>query len=223
MTRVVGPAVLLAIAACSGRNAAPPGSTAHAPAAVPVDPPGGRLRAVAEFTSIADPAARSRALFLEVSRVLTHPRCVNCHPPDESPRQGDGHVLHDPPVIRGANDRGVVGMQCFGCHQDRNAELARIPGAPDWHLAPLSMAWLGKSPAQICAQIVAASTSGGPHQKTLAQVHEHLAHDKLVAWGFAPGADRRPPPGTPADVAALFDAWMKTGAVCPNAEDEVPR
>lgn len=213
--------ILLAIAACSGRNTAPP-PVPQTPVA-PVDPPGGRLRAVTEFASIADPATRSRALFLEVSRVLTHPRCVNCHPPDESPRQGDGGAFHDPPVIRGANDRGVAGMQCFGCHQDRNAELARIPGAPDWHLAPLAMAWLGKSPAQICAQLVEASTNGGPNQKTLRQVHEHLAHDKLVAWGFTPGADRRPPPGTPADVAALFDAWMATGAVCPNADDEVPR
>jgi hypothetical protein len=209
--------VLLAIAACSGRNAAPP---KPAPPPVPVDPPGGRLRAIAEFASITEPTARSRALFLEVSRVLTHPRCVNCHPPDESPRQGDGGAFHDPPVIRGASDRGVVGMQCFGCHQDRNTELARIPGAPDWHLAPLSMAWFGKSPAQICALIVEASKSGG---KTLAQVQEHLGHDKLVAWGFTPGADRRPPPGTPADVATLFAAWVASGATCPNADDEVPR
>ncbi len=209
----------IALSGCSGRNTAPPVATAPTSPVV-VDPPGGRLRPVSEFASIADPSTRSKALFLEVSRVLTHARCVNCHPPDDSPRQGDGGAFHDPPVIRGANDRGVVGMQCFGCHQDRNAELARIPGAPDWHLAPLSMAWLGKSPAEICAQISAAATNGG---KTLAQVHEHLAHDKLVAWGFAPGADRRPPPGAPADVAALFDAWMKTGAVCPDAESEVPR
>ncbi|MFN0246008.1 MAG: Isoquinoline 1-oxidoreductase subunit [Kofleriaceae bacterium] len=221
MSRVVLLVLLATCAltsACSGRNAAPPSKTQ--PPIAPVDPPGGRLRPVAEFTAMTDVAARSRALFLEVSRVLTHPRCVNCHPADDSPRQGDGGAFHDPPVIRGANDRGAVGMMCFGCHQDRNAELARIPGAPDWHLAPLSMAWIGKSPAQICAQIVEASKTGG---KTLAQVHEHLAHDKLVAWGFAPGADRRPPPGTPTDLAALFDAWMKAGAVCPNPEDEVPR
>jgi hypothetical protein len=211
-------AVVLVVAACSGRNTAP--APAPQTPSGPPEPPGGRLRRVAEFASIADPAARSRALFLEVSRVLTHPRCVNCHPPDESPRQGDGGAFHDPPVIRGANDRGVAGMQCFGCHQDRNAELARIPGAPDWHLAPLSMAWLGKSPGQICAQISDAAANGG---KTLKQIHEHLAHDKLVAWGFTPGADRRPPPGTPADVAALFEAWMATGAACPNADDEVPR
>lgn len=218
LSSVLRVAVFFALVACSGRNAqpAPPPNVP----VVPVDPPGGRLRAVAEFTSIVDTTARSRALFLEVSRVLTHPRCVNCHPPDESPRQGDGGAFHDPPVIRGANDRGVAGMQCFGCHQDRNAELARIPGAPDWHLAPLAMAWLGKSPAEICALIVDASTNGG---KTLAQVHEHLAHDKLVAWGFAPGADRRPPPGTPADVAALFEAWIASGAKCPDANDEVPR
>ena len=211
---------ILVLAACSGTAPAP---VATPVVAAPVEPAGGSLRSVDSFAVIADVPARSRALFLEVSRVLTHPRCANCHPPDESPRQGDGGALHDPPVIRGANDRGVAGLQCMGCHQDRNAELARIPGAPDWHLAPLAMAWFGKTPAQICTQLVEAARGGAPGAKTLAQVHAHLAHDKLVAWGFAPGADRRPPPGTPAHVAALFGAWMATGAVCPNPDDEVPR
>jgi len=154
-------------------------------------------------------------MFWEVSRVLLHPRCVNCHPPDEFPRQGDRHVIHDPPAVRGdATGRGVVAMQCRGCHQDRNLELARVPGAPDWHLAPLSMAWLGKSPRDICLQISDPARNGG---KSLAQIHAHLAGDALVAWGWKPGADRVPAPGSQQELAALFQAWLDTGAVCPEA------
>jgi hypothetical protein len=36
------------------------------------------------FDAIADTAARSAALFTEVGKVLTHPRCVNCHPAGDS-------------------------------------------------------------------------------------------------------------------------------------------
>jgi hypothetical protein len=60
-------------------------------------------------------------MFVEISRVLTHPRCVNCHPADETPRQGDKLAFHDPPVVRGANDLGVPALPCTSCHQGRNA------------------------------------------------------------------------------------------------------
>ena len=49
----------------------------------------------------------------------------------------------------------------------------------------------------------------------LAQVHDHLASDALVAWGWAPGANRTHAPGSQAELAALFQAWIDTGAVCP--------
>jgi hypothetical protein len=174
----------------------------------------GELASPAAFDVVVDRAARSRALFGEVAKVLEHPRCVNCHTPDETPRQGDAHAFHDPPVARGAGDRGVVGMQCTTCHQDHNVELARVPGAPGWHLAPTSMVWLDRRPDQICAQLADPARNGG---RTLAQVQDHLAHDRLVAWGWAPGADRVPAPGNQATLGALFQAWIDTGAVCPEA------
>lgn len=160
-----------------------------------------------------DPAARSRALFAEMAKVLMHPRCVNCHTPDDSPRQGDAHAIHDPPVVRGSANRGVVGMQCTTCHQDHNLELARVPGAPDWHLAPVEMVWLGRTPAQICEQIKDPARNGG---KTLAQIQDHLAHDPLVGWGWHPGAGRQPAPGTQAELGMIAQQWIDTGAVCPQ-------
>jgi hypothetical protein len=200
-------AALLVLAAC-GHRAAP---AANQPP--PPPPPTAGLQSPSAFDGIADTTARSRALFAEMSKVLMSPRCVNCHTPDESPRQGDAHEFHDPPVVRGTGDRGVAGMMCTGCHQDHNIELARVPGAPDWHLAPLTMVWLGKSSAQICTQIKDTAKNGG---KSLAQIQDHLAHDPLVAWGWTPGSDRKPAPGTQAELGALAQAWVQTGAACPE-------
>src|SRR5215510_13069202 len=191
-------AIGLAAAACSGRSPTPP--PVKPDPALASSAPGDGLRPPAQFASIADRVQRSQALFAEASRVLTHARCVNCHPPDEMPRQGDGHALHDPPVLRGPADRGIPALGCETCHQDRNAELARVPGAPNWHLAPAQMVWLGKSAAAICAQIKDPARNGG---KTLAQIQDHMAHDALVGWAWRPGADRAPAPGTQAELGAL--------------------
>jgi hypothetical protein len=202
--------VLLALgigaAACGGSTPLPPREVAPT-----------ELRAVADFAGIPDRAQRSRALFAEASRVLLHPRCVNCHPAGDVPHQGAEMVLHDPPVERGPDDRGVVGMECTSCHQDRNQALARVPGAPGWHLAPIEMAWVGKSAGEVCAQMKDPARNGG---KTLAQIVEHNAHDELVAWGWAPGADREPVPGTQAQFGALVAAWVDTGAECPDEQEE---
>lgn len=179
----------------------------------------GQLRAVSDFDVIADRAQRSRALFSEASRVLLHPRCVNCHPDGDSPHQGMELALHDPPVTRGPEGRGVVGMQCGSCHQDRNQPLSRVPGAPSWHLAPREMAWVGKSVGHVCRQIQDPSRNGG---KSLAEIVEHSAHDELVAWGWEPGADREPAPGSQAEFAALMAAWVETGAECPDDEESEP-
>ncbi|RKG72342.1 Isoquinoline 1-oxidoreductase subunit [Corallococcus terminator] len=173
------------------------------------------LRAPTEFASIGDKKERSRALFLEASRVMLHPRCVNCHPAGDSPTQGDAFQLHDPPVARGPGDQGVPGLECTSCHQEKNAELARVPGAPKWHLAPRVMAWQGRTPQSLCEQLKDPARNGG---KSLAEIIEHSAHDELVGWGWKPGADRVPAPGTQAEFGALVAAWVKDGAECPREE-----
>jgi cytochrome c553 len=191
------------LVACGGKDMpAPPRATA-----------GNELRSVDAFAAIADPAARSQALFAEASRALLHARCVNCHPDGDSPHQGMELEPHDPPVERGAHDDGVAGMQCATCHQDRNQPLTRVPGAPQWHLAPRVMAWAGRTPRQLCEQLKDPTRNGN---KTLAQIVDHTAHDPLVGWGWSPGADREPAPGTQAQLGALVAAWVETGAACPE-------
>ena len=140
--------IVLALPACGRTVEAPRSGHAELP---PVE--AGGLRPVSDFETITDPTARSAAMFLEASRVLTHPRCLNCHPAGDTPLQGESMMVHEPPVTRGVGNRGVVGMECTSCHQDENLELARVPGAPDWHLAPIQAAWVGRSPRQICEQL----------------------------------------------------------------------
>ena len=106
-------------------------------------------------------------------------------------------------------------MECGTCHQDRNQQLTRVPGAPNWHLAPIEMAWVGKSAAYVCNQMKDPKRNGG---KSLAQIVEHNAHDELVGWGWTPGADREPAPGTQQQFGALIAAWVETGAECPEEE-----
>jgi hypothetical protein len=179
--------------------------TALAQAARTLEPP-------SAFSGIADPHERSVALFKEAGKVLQNPRCVNCHPAGDRPLQGNDEHLHEPPVRRGPDGHGVAGLHCATCHQAANFDAVAMPGHPDWHLAPLSMAWQGRSLGQICEQIKDPTRNGG---RSLSQIVEHMSHDSLVGWGWAPGAGREPAPGSQVVLGDLIRAWVDTGAACP--------
>jgi hypothetical protein len=97
----------------------------------------GELRAPTAFSDISDRAARSRALFVEAAKVITSPRCMNCHPAGDQPHQGDDRHVHRPPALRGEANIGVPGQHCAACHNDNNFPLSvgaasyqSIPGSP---------------------------------------------------------------------------------------------
>jgi len=175
------------------------------------------LKPVSAFAGIADPAARSVALFEEMGKVIQHPRCLNCHPRTDRPNQSEAMTPHNPPVTRGPDGHGAAGLECATCHGPANVAFANgkgsIPGHPDWHLAPISMAWEGKSLGEICESIKDRKRNGG---KSLAQIAEHNAHDGLVGWGWNPGPGRAPAPGTQARFGELSKAWVASGAKCPQ-------
>ncbi len=170
------------------------------------------LKPASEFAGITDPTERSRALFVEAGKVIQSPRCQNCHPNGERPTQSEDMHPHLPLVVRGADDHGAIAMRCNTCHQSSNFEPARVPGAPKWHIAPIEMAWQGKSLGQICEQIKDPARNG---KRTLAAIHDHMAHDELVGWGWHPGGTRSPAPGTQEQFGELIGAWIQTGAACP--------
>jgi hypothetical protein len=181
----------------------------------------GGLRPASEFGSIADERARSVAVFEEAGKVLLHPRCVNCHPAGDRPLQGMDMHAHQPPVARGDADFGMPGMFCNTCHGEANVAVVgqaegieSIPGHPEWHLAPIEMAWQGKSLGEICEQIKDPARNGG---KSLEEIVDHMANDSLVGWGWRPGEGRESVPGTQAVFGELFRYWAETGAACPAA------
>ncbi len=164
------------------------------------------------FAGIADRDARSKALFTEAGKVIQSPRCVNCHPAGDRPLQGDDGHLHLPAVVRGADGHGAIGLQCNTCHQAENFAASGVPGNPKWALAPIAMAWQGKSLGDICTQIKDPTRNGG---RDLKKIETHMATDDLVGWAWNPGADRTPAPGTQAAFGMLITAWIQTGAKCP--------
>lgn len=192
------------------------GATLALPLALLAAPQGSGLRPASSFASIADANQRSAAIFAEMGKVLTHPRCVNCHPRTDRPLQGDKGEPHMPEVVRGPNGTGVAGLECATCHGPANVAfengVGSVPGDPRWHLAPIEMAWEGKSLRQICEQLKDKKRNGG---KTLAELHTHNATDHLVGWGWNPGEGRTPAPGTQAEFGGLTKAWIDSGARCP--------
>ncbi|MBO9560654.1 MAG: Isoquinoline 1-oxidoreductase subunit [Caulobacter sp.] len=191
-------------------------------AATPATPdatPPETLKSAADFASIKDPGARSLALFAEMGKVIESPRCMNCHPVQRAPTQGDDRHPHNPPMVAGQSGHGPVGLPCSSCHGPANVQtwgqdIKSIPGDPKWALAPVEMAWQGKSLGEICAQIKSPAKNGG---RSLAELHHHMAEDHLVGWGWNPGEGRKPAPGTQAQFGELVQAWIDTGAKCPKA------
>ena len=86
-------------------------STAHPEAA-------GSLKPVSDFSDIANEKDRSVAIFTEAGKVIQNPRCVNCHPAGNRPRQGDDGHPHQPLVVRGAGGFGAVIPPWYGGKSD---------------------------------------------------------------------------------------------------------
>jgi hypothetical protein len=186
---VCGVAIVSSLAACAGTSVKPSGD-----------------------------AERSKAAFMEMAKVMTHPRCLNCHVQGESPTQGDAMAVHEPPVVRGPSGMGVPGMRCSTCHTEANVPLVdhagSMPGAPTWQLPPASMAWQGLSPGQICEQLKDPARNAGV---SLEEIWKRNSSDPVTSWAWAPGEGRTPAPGTQADFAKQTRAWIDNGAHCPDS------
>lgn len=179
---------------------------------------GSKLKAVSDFDAIADTGERSKAMFEEASRVITHPRCINCHPATRSPTQGEEMHPHVPLMVAKDSSFGPAGLACSTCHGPENrpivgSSLKSIPGNAHWQLAPASMAWQGLTLGEICRQVKDPSRNGNRSHPDLIK---HMGTDHLVGWAWHPGDGRQPPPGSQETFAALITAWLQTGAECPG-------
>jgi hypothetical protein len=152
-------------------------------------------------------------VFLEIAKVLRHPRCLNCHTTTNFPRQGDDRHPHVNLVRRGPDNRGVAGQRCSTCHQAEDNAASGVPGRPNWHLAPLSMAWEGLGDEALCRALKDPRRNGGRNLEALA---EHLAQDPLVGYGLEPGGRRTPVPISRGELVTLMETWSRAGAPCPR-------
>jgi hypothetical protein len=169
-------------------------------------------------TAAADTRAASLAAFDQVARVLTSPRCQNCHTLTAFPRQGDDRHAHRMNVARGPDGHGASGLHCATCHGHANNPASGVPGADgDWHLAPLSMGWDSLSHARICQHLKDKTRNGG---RSGTAIIEHL-RTPLVEWAWDPGIDshstaRTVPPLPYAEFLRAAETWVATGAACPD-------
>lgn len=171
--------------------------------------------------AVSPAVSREAALkaFDTVQRVLQHPRCQNCHIPGDAPLQLDAGVVHAQNVRRGPEGKGVAGLPCSSCHAESNPPKSyganMPPGAPNWHLPPPEhkMVFINLSKADLCATVKDPEKNGG---KDFAALLDHVAHDKLVLWGWDPGVGRAPV-SVPHDAfVASFKTWIEGGAPCPE-------
>ena len=135
--------------------------------------------------------------------------------------QFDAQLPHAMNVVRGMDGKGAAGLPCATCHAENNPPASygphAPPGAPHWSLPPAAhkMAWIGLPPDKLCAMIKDRSSNG---DRDFAALIKHVSEDKLVLWGWNPGAGRAPVP-VPHDIfVAQFKLWADAGGPCPVAQ-----
>lgn len=179
-----------------------------------LDPPS----SATDPTLITKQKASASDPFDVMMQVVTHQRCVNCHPAGDRPHQGDDSHLHHFGVQRGEDGHGLTSLQCGTCHQSENNDFSGVPGAPHWHLAPRSMAWEGLNRVEI-AQAILDRTKNG--DRSLEEIEHHLTNDPLVLWVFDPGVNnegtpREKPPVSKEDYIKAVKQWVEEGAHIPE-------
>ncbi|MEM9930179.1 MAG: hypothetical protein AAF840_10200, partial [Bacteroidota bacterium] len=157
--------------------------------------------------------------FSIMMKVLTHKRCVNCHPNGDRPRQGEDSHLHNFGVERGPDNHGVASLKCNTCHQAENNDYSGVPGAPEWSLAPIEMYWEGLSRVEIARSMTDPAKNGG---RTIEELVHHLTEHELVLWAWEPGVDaegnpREVPPVPVEEYIKAVKAWAAAGAVIPES------
>ena len=159
----------------------------------------------------------------QVYSVLISPRCINCHTATNYPQQGDDRHRHFANVIRGPDGQGVPGLNCIGCHQERNADSTGVPGGLNWHLAPLSMQWQDVndwplSSAAVCRAVT--DPAKNEHMDGPALLKHHMDAE-LVLWAWNPGirpdgTARTTPPLSHDEFVAATRTWVEAGTPCPK-------
>lgn len=185
-------------------------SLAHESTAPTVDPP-----APSEVAARGN--SESEIAFNTMMDVLTHQRCINCHPSDHVPKQGEDQHPHRFGITR---TNSMNATNCNTCHQSSNNDYSGVPGAPEWSLAPDKMRWEGLSRIEIARSMMNPDNNGN---RSVDDIMHHLTEHELVLWAWEPGVDaegnpREKPPVPVDEYIAAVKKWIELGAVIPEAQ-----
>jgi mono/diheme cytochrome c family protein len=166
------------------------------------------------------------AAWNRIEAVITHPRCANCHvdeagiplwtPAGETKTRPHGMNIH-----AGISRIGAESIACSTCHVTSALPNPPAPAPPhagiDWQLAPVEFLWVGKTGAEICAQLKDPERNGG---RDVAGLIEHLRHDAslsgFIPRAWEPGEGRSTPPGTFEEHVKDVAEWGAAGQPCPK-------
>jgi hypothetical protein len=157
----------------------------------------------------------SEIAFNTMMDVLTHQRCINCHPSDDVPKQGEDSHDHRFDISR-VNAMGAT--NCNTCHQASNDNFSGVPGAPEWALAPHKMRWEGLSRVEIARSMMNPENNGN---RSPEDIMHHLTEHELVLWAWEPGigVDGKPrelPPVPVDEYITAVKTWIELGAIIPE-------
>jgi len=161
-----------------------------------------------------------------IYEVASHPRCANCHtgesdrPMWSGPSYGKTRV-HGMNIQAGKSRIGAETLLCQTCHTTKNEDWASANETPhaaprvamNWSLAPVEAHWFDRTTEQICAQLRNPDTNGN---RDMLQIAEHLNHDLILHWAWAPGGGREPAPYSLQEHVNDILAWGVAGMPCPQ-------
>lgn len=161
-----------------------------------------------------------------IFEVASHPRCANCHtgPSDQPMWSGPSYGkprVHGMNIRAGKSRIGAETILCSTCHTNKsedwdnaNAVNHAAPRvAMSWQLAPEQAHWFGRTTQQICEQLRNPETNG--NRDTL-EIAEHLNHDLILHWAWAPGGNREPAPYSLQEHVNDILVWGVAGMPCPE-------
>lgn len=160
------------------------------------------------------------AHWANVYKVLSNPRCVNCHVgADNRPMWSGANYRvsrrHGMNINAGDDRNGEGYIPCTTCHGAENGTLPHAPpgAAAEWRLAPVEFEWFGRTSQEVCEQLRDPLRNGGRSPQDLA---DHVSHDAFVGWGWEPGLGREPAPFSQVQHKEDVRAWGAAGMPCPN-------
>lgn len=154
--------------------------------------------------------AEGLAAWADIYSVVTHPRCMNCHPDGDAPKQGDDSHLHRFKITRFSP---LEGVHCTSCHAPSGVYDGQVPfppADPVWSMPPRAMAFENRTSGALCKQLQDPAVNGG---RGLSDTLHHIESDHLLITSWHSG--REAPPITHAELVQRVKVWGEAGGPCP--------